>query len=66
MGTVTKRKKYTPMAHWGSVVGEKSANILRIVGNNLNGLRPCNFGNKELEPLKDALRNPEEDVKEFQ
>ena len=38
--------------HWGSMVGKKPSNTVRIVVNILNGLRPCHFGNKKLEYLK--------------
>ena len=39
---------------------------MRIVGNDLNGLRPCHFGNNKLESLKIVLRNLEADVESFQ
>ena len=38
--------------HWGSMIGEIPSNTMRIVGNNLNGLRPCHLSNKKLEYLK--------------
>ena len=53
------------MSHWGSVIGEKLANTVHIVGNNLNVLITYNFGNNKLESLKGALRNLEGYVEAF-
>ena len=47
-GTATKRENDMPISQWKSAVGDKSANIVRIVGNNLNRLRLFHFGNKKL------------------
>ena len=38
--------------HWGSMIGEKPSNTMRILGHNLDGLRPCHLSNKKLESLK--------------
>ena len=53
------------MDHCGSVIGDKSVITVRIVRNNLNGLRPWHFGNKKLESLKGALMYIEADIGAF-